>query len=708
MYCSKCGKHISDNDRFCSGCGSKIEQPSGEGMIADSSYDTGNAEDRVPYTLDTSEFVWDVHEFRNGHKTPEEVKVDWQQGIVTELGGEPQNEEEDLKSSKADEIKLEIKSESEDIKVESENTEIDAIREHLKTEEDKIREVREAAEKLHEAEMRKKTQEYHFKFVPAAEDEYEHIHQPEASEEDEIFERVTLDDISSDAEIGRSMQNSAMKRDTARLDKFYTFNKKNEEFQKLLDKEYERISSGKGGETELSPVLDMDIKEEKSRESEVFDPVAHLKEAEAARKAALAENYDYIDSASHDVYSEEMRRFDTTELEKDLYESSQSYSANQEPGTHGEKENSKFSSVMLDEIFGIKDDGAEHKRTEVEIKESYIGEPVQNENETGKDAQNFYEEDIRERNMSLTMELDKLFSGMEEPLDHKKEKKEKKRAKKSDNPFEQELTADNTDNYGDSDEEKRPIAGRVLLIIIIAILALELTVLGIKYFAPDSKAALFINDKISDAVTFFSELGRSEAAENDDADADGENSGVQPNEEENNEAQTVSINTIIEEQRNLYNKNIEMIISDPDIKYIPQVKYGSDKVHKTQPLTNNIIHTDDNGKVYYADKEAVGTLIAFDSGWIDYVNSKDKSIFNVIKKDSNAYKNCKAFSQNVKKTFKTLKIGEIRQDEKGYYIWARETIETKNGSKTTSDDFNWVYYMEPENEKLLIVDYYKF
>lgn len=33
--------------------------------------------------------------------------------------------------------------------------------------------------------------------------------------------------------------------------------------------------------------------------------------------------------------------------------------------------------------------------------------------------------------MSLTMELDKLFSDMEEPVDPKKEKKERKRAKKS-------------------------------------------------------------------------------------------------------------------------------------------------------------------------------------------------------------------------------------------------------------------------------------
>lgn len=93
MYCSKCGKHIGDNDRFCSGCGSKIE-PSGERMMENSSYETGNTEEYVPYTLDTSEFVWDVYEFNSEHKTPEKVEVDWQRGIVTELGKDDEKAEE--------------------------------------------------------------------------------------------------------------------------------------------------------------------------------------------------------------------------------------------------------------------------------------------------------------------------------------------------------------------------------------------------------------------------------------------------------------------------------------------------------------------------------------------------------------------------------------------------------------------------------------
>ena len=691
MYCSKCGKHIGDNDRFCSGCGSRIEK-SEERMISDSSLSAEKTEEQhAPYTLDTSEFVWDVDEFRREHKIAEDVKVDWKQGIVTEAGSAPETESvPETENLSQTQRTAENTSESAPA---TENSDLDEIKEHIKAEEEKIREVREAAEKLHEAEMKKRTQEYHFKFVPAKEDEYEHIHRSEPDENldenGEVFEHVTLDDISDDVEINSSPANSAMKRDTARLDKFYTFNKKNEEFQRLLDKEYERISSGKGGDTE----------------PEVFDPVAHLKEAEAARKAILGGSEQY-DDGTDDF---ELRRFDTAELEKDLMESSDSFS---------DKADKSDKSVKITESYV----GGEYEEYDEGEKDS-DEEPAN----IGDDAQEFYDDDLRGRSMSFTTELDKLFGDAEEFEESKKEKKaKKKKAKKSDNPFMDEQSYgyggydeydrnngtpdkyDGDDDY-DDDEGGRSVFGKVLLIVIIIILVIELAVLGIKYFAPDSKAAAFVNNMIADTVSFFAGIGQSD----DKSDDGGENDGgaADSQDEQTGQdagAQAESMNTIISEQMNLYNKNIEMIIYDENQCYDQQVKYGSDSVHGSKPITDNVLYTDEAGNVYYADREAIGTLIAFDSGWIDYVNSRDKAVFDVIKKDSNAYKNCAAFNQNVKKTFKTLKIGEIRQDENGYYVWARETIETVSGGKTTSDDFNWVYYMEPENEKLLIVDYYKF
>ena len=56
--------------------------------------------------------------------------------------------------------------------------------------------------------------------------------------EREIFENVETPD------------NPTLARQTAKIDKFYTFNKKNEEFQKLLDKEYEKFKGGREEKTE--------------------------------------------------------------------------------------------------------------------------------------------------------------------------------------------------------------------------------------------------------------------------------------------------------------------------------------------------------------------------------------------------------------------------------------------------------------------------
>lgn len=62
--------------------------------------------------------------------------------------------------------------------------------------------------------------------------------------EREIFENVETPD------------NPTLARQTAKIDKFYTFNKKNEEFQKLLDKEYEKF---KGGREEKAETFGTDV-----------------------------------------------------------------------------------------------------------------------------------------------------------------------------------------------------------------------------------------------------------------------------------------------------------------------------------------------------------------------------------------------------------------------------------------------------------------
>lgn len=46
----------------------------------------------------------------------------------------------------------------------------------------------------------------------------------------------------------REIKDESNKSSKSKIDRFYTFNKKNEEFQKLLDKEYERLKGIRSGE----------------------------------------------------------------------------------------------------------------------------------------------------------------------------------------------------------------------------------------------------------------------------------------------------------------------------------------------------------------------------------------------------------------------------------------------------------------------------
>lgn len=741
MYCSKCGKHIGDHDKFCSGCGSRII-PDEEGMRLSSSHENGIAEERrEPYTLDTSEFVWDVHEFQHEIRRPEDVKVDWEQGKVIEIGKDGEMLSD--KMSESEELKTEAvsMSASADISLKEEKTTAPSpsLTGSFAGEEGKA-----LAESVRG-----------FEFIPAKEEEYEHVHEDFSDKEEKLPERVTFAYLSEELE-GEKTENREMKRDTARLEKFYTFNQKNEEFQKLLDREYERIKAGRTAEEQLDS--DSDFLQEYERQpggeaaagkadtanavnaanaEAPFDPVAHLKQAEEARNAVMGDTHTKGISASSeecDIFDnrEIIKKFDTMELEKDLMESAR------------ENKKSGFSSVVLDELFGkkieapVSDSAQKPAAEEISIdKAAPYNKLEQSELKQEAASKEIENSEMSDRDEILRAELDAIFgavdaasrasaspadvsAGIEVMMQDSEELEDNgsvstEAVQKDSIRNEDEDSGGSAFDKNDEDEAKKLKASTIVLTIIIVILIFELVILGIKYFAPDSGAAVFINEKIDAVATFFAGIGTQENG-NDTADGDKEmeidNDGDGGEEKDDTVISAGQIpsadkNEVIQAQISR-NKNIASITANPELKYKESVDYVEKEIHTSVPLTDNILYTQEDGTVFYVDQEAIGTLIAFDSGWIDYVNERDDAIFEVLKKGSDAYNNCAAFQKKVKKSFESLEIGEIRQGEKGYYIWAHEIIKTKNGSKTTTDEYKWVYYMEPQDGKLLIVDYYKF
>ncbi|MBQ9972209.1 MAG: zinc ribbon domain-containing protein [Firmicutes bacterium] len=712
MYCKKCGKELHDEDRFCSNCGTPVVHETIEEV---SEASDGAVRKKL---IDTGEFVWDVHDFNKPARKVENVKVDWEKGTVIE---------------ETEEIAEEIIEEAIEEEVIAEEV-IDAARE---AEPETVSET----EQFAGIDLPKIDESFAWT-APISIDDIEKaiLEEKEAMEAEEIVFNgelpeaddvaVTIEDIEKDV----ITSNPNRDRDTARIDKFYTLNKKNEEFQKLLDMEYERIMSGKEGtyimpgsvsriEEEIAEEVTEEIVPEdvviegpapvteEVSEPEVFDPVAHLKKAEEERNAALgigtsvssmAEYYENQKESGvyYDENGEEMRIFDTMELQKDLLGEAQAQKSKNEiineisdKIANTKEDIERTYTSLLDEIFGqISEAGistaaaAAAAGTAGVFIEKAIDEEPELQEETIEDVQPEVVQ-TEEAPSDVIEDIDDIIDIPENPDDTKNDL----------SFFDEE----------DDDEPKKSKAGKVILVIIILLLLIEFAILGIKHFAPDSKAAAFINDKLAQVAELFKgDEGSGNDGDQDVETGDDTEGDVVPPVDER-ETPSADLTNVIASSGST-NKNISSITYSADVKYDADHKYNTTLLASSKPLESNILYVEGDVK-HYVDEEAVQTVIAYNSGWIDYVNSGDKAIFDVLKSGSDAWKNTEGFnSKGITKKFDSLKIGEIRTDGKdSYYVWANEVITTTKSGKTTTDEFNWVYHMELVDGKLLIVDYYK-
>jgi len=259
--------------------------------------------------------------------------------------------------------------------------------------------------------------------------------------------------------------------------------------------------------------------------------------------------------------------------------------------------------------------------------------------------------------------------------------------------------------------------GKILLVLIAIAIALELTALGILYFAPESSAAetvYSVQEKVVGWITSIRGNNRAEGEEADDGQKDqNQSEDLQTGEDPNKADQTTVDPLPMADKAALIatqsgrNKNIGSVTANEALGYKSGVDYGNADLNSSVPISVNVWYTDESGNPVYYDREVVGTLIAFNSQWIDYVNSGDKAVLNLIKEGSRAYENAVGFSKvgKVKEEFSSLEIGEIRQGAQGFYLWVQEKIKlTENGTSSTAE-YQWVYCLEAVDKQMKIVDY---
>lgn len=628
MFCRKCGKTLLDGDRFCSYCGAQV-------IERNDCIDSNDSEEEVIY----NEEILQEKSFDDKTKSSENINnvassnsiLQTWQGINDKseelptnpswnLDGFPSSNEqnkrtEDIKVDwkKREFLTFDTSNENKESTnyLQPERVHKNEIKLNIKDNQDNKLDIFEIYDKQTDEEKTKKEEK-----------SFEAKQKPlDCSLEQELFGRKNNKDKTLHSPVEEQ------------IDKFYTFSQKNEEFQKLLDKEYERIKKSPdfiAPEPKLSVSLENLELEMKENSFE--------KQSDTNLEKEKTKEKDIHDLNTDEIEKENLDKETETVLEKQDFEK--------------QDEDNLGNDLNLEKFDNFED--------------------VDKEEET--------------ENIPVLP-----WDEMESPLEE----------------------------FKDEDGGKKASPMTIVLVIIIILLAFEVTILGIKCFLPESSAATFINNKLGLAVNWVDAL-KNEKGNNieEKASIAQEKQTPKENEESAQEANAIpkadpipnpNKEELISELL-VYNENIKSITYDSGLVYIENKSYKDKNINNSKPIENNIWYKDENENTVYYDKEVIKAVIQFDSAWIDYVNTKNKTVLDLTKNGSLAYENAKNFSKvgKITETFDSLKIGEIRQSEKGFYVWANESITTTELGKSLSNNHNWVYYLEPVDKQMKIVSYSKF
>ena len=279
------------------------------------------------------------------------------------------------------------------------------------------------------------------------------------------------------------------------------------------------------------------------------------------------------------------------------------------------------------------------------------------------------------------------FYGEEEELSKKEQKaraKEQKRLEKErakeEKAAKKQAKRDyiDADDFDDDEEEggKGRIALKIILGILIVILVIEVAGMGIRFLAPQSKAAEFIDSQLNKVIQLIT---------GDDTEYSVIAAQVRT---EPMEDKTDLINAQIGNNKN---GNIESIVYSADLVYDQSTDGDISDLVLSTPMTVVEWGRDDKNYPVYYDEQVVGQIIAFESNKVELMNNSDEKVLEMIDPEMPLYKETVSLKgKKMSGEFKKLEIGEIRQAGSNYYVWVRETI----GDTTTEK----VYSMYPEKK----------
>ena len=657
MYCKKCGKRLADGDKFCGNCGTKID-------VSEINIGFAEEEPKPKKNFDFGAFNWDLDGYPDEDKAKtEDVDFNWNTVL----------EEKKRKD-------IEEKSFTETIMTENE------LFDRIQSEDN----AKDASEISFNWELGSTTRvekaDRFESIIPKVEEKAELEIPVEVSEEHE--EVKDLVDIDEALAAGLAAASSPRRS----IDKFYTFNQKNEEFQALLDQEYERLRNRIREDNEAEAIIAN--KEEKleqaratwSKEAleepveETEETVEVAEETETPVKAAVEAEVEVAEAeAVNDA--EDTEEAQDTEVETE--EAPETEEADVEPESEFEEVEEIEEATEEDEeaVQEAEEPAVQEEACACETEEEVACDISSEDSEEacGVEAQAQVEEVAKAEEAETEDEHDDTEEAEAEetpsepesgnPPSDEEEKEEETRG--DEDSKETKLHYSDifaNDDVHDSDSGNEQKTGRwkiIVLDIIIVILAIAVICSGILVFAKGSAPANKISQGISWVTEKFS--GSSDKSKED-----------KKSEEKAEKAK--SMEDVVAEAKKNY-VNIGKVQYDSKLKFDTSKDYGISDLKNAKNFKDGEFS---DGKLL---SEAIVNLsLGYYSGLTDKVNSGSDDVLKLINEDSELYGHVKAIAEgNEEQQIKNIKIGEIKNSGSNYYVILQITEGKANSSDTSTE-----------------------
>lgn len=641
MYCKKCGKRLADGDKFCGNCGTKID-------VSEINIGFAEEEPKPKKNFDFGAFNWDLDGYPDEDKAKtEDVDFNWNTVL----------EEKKRKD-------IEEKSFTETIMTENE------LFDRIQSEDN----AKDASEISFNWELGSTTRvekaDRFESIIPKVEEKAELDIPVEVSEDHE--EVKDLVDIDEALAAGIAAASSPRKS----IDKFYTFNQKNEEFQALLDQEYERLRNRIREDSEAEAIIaNKEEKLEQARATWSKEPLEEpVEEAEETVEVTeetevpveVAVESEVEATEVEEAEAEAVNDAENTEEAQDTEVETEEAPETEEADVETESE---FEEVEETEEATDEDEEAVQEAEEPAIQEEACVVETQAQAEEVEKAEETEAEDTYDDTEEAEAEETprKPESG-NPPSDEEKKEED---ASGDEDSKETKLHYSDifaNDDVHDSDSGNEQKTGRwkiIVLDIIIVILAIAVICSGILVFAKGSAPA----NKISQGISWVTEKFSGSS----------DNSKDHKKSEEKAE-KTKSMEDVVAAAKKNY-VNIGKVQYDSKLKFDTSKDYGLSELKNAKKFKDGEFS---GGKLL---SEAIVNLsLGYYSGLTDKVNSGSDDVLKLINEDSELYGHVKAIAEgDEEQQIKNIKIGEIKNSGSNYYVILQITEGKANSSDTSTE-----------------------